>query len=79
MEYNASSPDELALVNFCRNLGFVYEGIGVDDYITININGLSEQYLLVYLFEFSSDRKRMSVLLQKKGETDYLLITKGAD
>ena len=35
MEYNASSPDELALVNFSRNLGFVYEGIDIDDHITL--------------------------------------------
>ena len=27
IEYNASSPDELALVYFCKFMGFIFKGI----------------------------------------------------
>ena len=35
MIYNASSPDELALVNFAKMVGCEYKGIDVNNDITI--------------------------------------------
>jgi len=37
--YNASSPDELALVNFARYVGYKFVGIDAENIITLEING----------------------------------------
>lgn len=35
LEYKASSPDEMALVNFARERGILYKGIDLENIITI--------------------------------------------
>jgi phospholipid-transporting ATPase len=70
--YNASSPDELALVNMAKVCGYRFIGTDDDNYMTIRIyeDPLSPQskykelkYKLLNVLEFSSARKRQSVIL----------------
>jgi phospholipid-transporting ATPase len=77
-EYNATSPDELALVYFARAHGFRF--IGKDDYNNILVSecGTQETYRVFYTFEFTSARKRMSVVFQDSADK-YWIYTKGAD
>jgi phospholipid-transporting ATPase len=76
--YNASSPDELALVNFAKYVGYEYKGIDEQNNIQVSCNGQIANYKLLYVLEFNSTRKRMSVVVQDpKGQT--VLYTKGAD
>jgi len=62
--YNASSPDELALLNFAKYVGCEY--LGTDDNNSIVINCLGEKlvYKLLYTLEFNSTRKRMSTIVE---------------
>jgi phospholipid-transporting ATPase len=76
--YNASSPDELALINFARFAGVEYQGIDPDNFMHISFRGMEFKYRLLQTLEFTSARKRMSVILEtEKGE--LLLYCKGAD
>ena len=77
--YNAASPDELALVNFAKQMGYVYEDIDENDCMVVKINGQPQKYKLLHVCEFSSARKRMSVIVEEEGSGKVLLFCKGAD
>lgn len=78
MIYNASSPDELALVNGARHLGFVFKERDEDGNMVCDTRQGERRYKLLNIIEFDSARKRMSVIV-KTPEDKYLLICKGAD
>lgn len=56
--YNASSPDELALVNFAKFCGVTYLGLDEEDNIELDILDDTIKIELLHVFEFDSDRKR---------------------
>ena len=63
--YNASSPDELALVNAARYFGFQFLGRDDDNNMIVSVNGSEEiTFQLLSLIEFTSSRKRMSVIVK---------------
>ncbi|KAG5643212.1 hypothetical protein DXG03_001330 [Asterophora parasitica] len=83
IEYKAQSPDESALVQAAADVGFVFCG---RDKETLSLRTPSsgpdvEKYELLNILEFTSARKRMSVVLRKLGGDDgrLFLLTKGAD
>uniref|UniRef100_A0A1L8DEI0 Phospholipid-transporting ATPase n=2 Tax=Nyssomyia neivai TaxID=330878 RepID=A0A1L8DEI0_9DIPT len=103
LDYQASSPDEKALVEACAKVGFVYTGDD-DDVVTVKIkksifrggkarnvdtldsvkkifkadNSTIMKFNRLHVLEFTSDRKRMSVILRdQKGQ--IWLYTKGAE
>ncbi|NXX61981.1 AT8B3 ATPase, partial [Scopus umbretta] len=75
--YQAASPDEEALVLAARNLGYVFLA-RTQDTITISELGKKRTYKVLAMLDFSSDRKRMSVLVRDPQGT-IRLYTKGAD
>lgn len=76
--YNASSPDELAFVNLAKLTGFEFVGTDESNNMILNAQGNQEKWQLHELFEFTSDRKRMSVIVEdSKGQK--ILFCKGAD
>jgi phospholipid-transporting ATPase len=77
VQYNASSPDELALINMSRFCGIEYKGKDENNIMRIEMNGKGYNYELLHVLEFNSTRKRMSVIL--KYEDEIILYTKGAD
>lgn len=76
--YNASSPDELALVNGCRNFGFSFIDRDLEDNIVVSWRDKEFKYKLLHLIEFNSDRKRMSVIVRTE-DGRVLIVCKGAD
>ena len=81
-QFNASSPDELALLDFALGAGFEFEG--VDDkqnHILVRnlLNGQLLKYERLFLFRFSSDRSRMSVVVRNLQDSKVYLLMKGAD
>ena len=76
--YNASSPDELALVNGARHLGFFFRERDEDNNMVCEQLGEVRRYKLLNLIEFDSTRKRMTVVVRTP-EGKILVICKGAD
>uniref|UniRef100_A0AAX7T955 Phospholipid-transporting ATPase n=1 Tax=Astatotilapia calliptera TaxID=8154 RepID=A0AAX7T955_ASTCA len=72
--YQAASPDEGALVRAAQNLGFVFSGRTPDSVIV----GTEERYELLHVLEFTSARKRMSVIMRTPSGK-IRLYCKGAD
>lgn len=88
IEYKAQSPDEAALVQAAADMGFVFRGrdreiLMLQTPFSVDENGeeVMEKYELLNILEFTSVRKRMSVILRKMDSDDerIFLLTKGAD
>ncbi|XP_045063378.1 phospholipid-transporting ATPase IA isoform X4 [Coregonus clupeaformis] len=75
--YQAASPDEGALVRAAANLGFVFSG-RTPDSVIIQALGAEEKYELLHVLEFTSTRKRMSVIIRTPSGK-IRLYCKGAD
>ena len=76
--YNSSSPDEIALANFAKYCGFVYQGMSPKNEITASFNGKDLTFKLLNIIEFDSTRKRQSVIFEDSDGSIWLY-TKGAD
>ena len=84
-EYHGSSTDEITLLDMAKRCG--YEMIRrVNDNIYLKTPGSSEEvmYRVIQKFEFNSDRKRMSVIVEMPSRhahenKEYIIFTKGAD
>uniref|UniRef100_A0A8C8EIT9 Phospholipid-transporting ATPase n=1 Tax=Oncorhynchus tshawytscha TaxID=74940 RepID=A0A8C8EIT9_ONCTS len=75
--YQASSPDEGALVRAASSLGFVFSG-RTPDSVIIHALGTEQRFELLNVLEFTSDRKRMSVIMRTPSGR-IRLYCKGAD
>nr|XP_061790612.1 phospholipid-transporting ATPase IC-like [Nerophis lumbriciformis] len=75
--YQASSPDEEALVGTARELGWVFLS-RTRDVINVSEMGVTRHYKLLALLDFTSHRRRMSVLVREP-EGALKLYCKGAD
>ncbi|KAH7331067.1 hypothetical protein KP509_20G014000 [Ceratopteris richardii] len=81
--YEAESPDEAAFVVAARELGFVFNkrsqsSVWVKDLDLTPRECTNKEYKILQLLEFSSARKRMSVVI-KNEEGNIFLFCKGAD
>ena len=88
IEYKAQSPDEAALVQAAADMGFVFRGrdrelLLLQTPFSVDEEGeeVLERYELLNILEFTSARKRMSVILRKMDSDDerIFLLIKGAD
>ncbi|KAN0065109.1 hypothetical protein ACQY0O_001606 [Thecaphora frezii] len=80
LEYQAQSPDEQALVQAAADVGFVF--CGKDrNILKLQVPGTDEleRYELLTVNEFSSARKRMSVILRRLSDGKLMVLAKGAD
>ena len=77
LEYKAESPDEAALVAAARDVGFPFVGKSKDT-IEIEVLGQLERYTHLKTLEFTSSRKRMSVIV-RASDGRVILYCKGAD
>ena len=75
--YNSSSPDELALVNAARFFGVEFLDRG-DSSINVSLWGRVVTVKVLNILEFTSERKRMSVIA-KMPDGKIKLFCKGAD
>jgi len=76
IRYQGPSPDEITLVDTARHLGFIYLGRSVNE-MEVDWIGQKKKIQLLRMFEFNSDRKRMSVLI--RDDNILKLYVKGAD
>ena len=86
LEYKAQSPDEAALVQAAADVGFEFRGRD-RDVLLLRTPFAREalRFRLLNILEFTSSRKRMSIIVRQLGENDepgnnpILLLCKGAD
>ncbi|KAL2523332.1 putative phospholipid-transporting ATPase 8 [Forsythia ovata] len=83
ISYEAESPDEAAFVIAARELGFEFfertqTSISLHELDHQSGRKIDRSYKLLHVLEFSSARKRMSVIV-KNVENQLLLLCKGAD
>jgi phospholipid-transporting ATPase len=77
--YQATSPDELALVERAARMGYSFckrtsQSMGLNVH-----EALPEEWEILYELPFDSNRKRMSLLLHKRDSEEWVLMSKGAD
>ncbi|KAI9019832.1 aminophospholipid-transporting P-type ATPase [Hyaloraphidium curvatum] len=75
--YQASSPDEGALVKGAANLGYVFHTRRPRS-VTISVEGVDQEYEILNICEFNSTRKRMSAIVRGP-DGKIKLYCKGAD
>jgi phospholipid-translocating ATPase len=83
VKYKAQSPDEKALVEAARDIGFSFLK-RTSNAVMVNILGEDQTFIVLHVMEFNSDRKRMTVILKPPPamnlpDGDVLLFCKGAD
>jgi phospholipid-translocating ATPase len=78
LAYGASSPDELALVNAARYFDYVFKKRDEYNNLIMTKAGVDSAYQLLRVIEFTSSRKRMSVIV-KDAQGKIMLYCKGAD
>ncbi|KAG8955493.1 hypothetical protein FRC03_011207 [Tulasnella sp. 419] len=80
--YKAQSPDEAALVQAAADVGFIFRGREKEIMrLQTPFADHLEEYELLNILDFTSARKRMSVLVRKleEGDRRIFLLCKGAD
>ncbi|CAG9321794.1 unnamed protein product [Blepharisma stoltei] len=85
VDYIGQSPDEIALVDAARHLGYRYWKIKNNE-IELHVipfrnedKKIREFYEKICVLEFDSDRKRNSVVVREKSTNKIFLYIKGAD
>jgi phospholipid-transporting ATPase len=81
VEFLGQSPDEVALVGAASDLGIALKERRLGSLVleTFDRPGQGLHYALLAELEFSSDRKRMSVLIRDETTGNMHVFTKGAD
>jgi len=79
IEYQASSPDEVALVKFTEDLDLTLWERDLFSITLKNPNGGTESFDILNEFPFSSERKRMGIILRNRDTNEIRFYMKGAD
>ena len=69
--YNASSPDELALINFAKFCGMEFKGVE-GNIMIVDFKGKKHKFKLLHQFDFTSTRKRHSVIVEDENSNIFL-------
>lgn len=75
--YFGESPDEVAFITAAKNIGIVFLG-RFGDTLSLMVFGQPVKYTCLSTLDYSSSRKRMSVIV-KNEQNEIILMTKGAD
>ena len=78
-EFQASSPDEVALVKFSDSLGVKLLERDQQKIVIQNTAGNNEEYLVLANFPFSSETKRMGIVLRHTQTDRLIFYLKGAE
>lgn len=78
-EFQASSPDEIALVKIAESLGMLLKARDADSMKLYNAAGEDEDYEILNIFPFSSETKRMGIIVRHKATDKLMFYLKGAD
>lgn len=76
--YQGTSPDEITLLDAAKEVGFIFLDRNSDT-MKVEIFGKIKEYKLLQKLEFTSERKKMSVVVKDPDTGVVMLLTKGAD
>ena len=76
--FQASSPDEGALVEAAADLGYLFKERHPED-ISVEVNGIQYKVPILANLEFTSERKRSSVIIRHPETNEIVLYCKGSD
>lgn len=77
--YQAASPDEIAIVKFCESVGLRLFKRDRQLMTLLHSSGRTLQYDILYNFPFSSDTKRMGIVVRDVQKDELWFMLKGAD
>ena len=77
--YQASSPDEVALVQWTERVGLALVHRDLTSMQLQTPSGALAQYDILQIFPFSSDTKRMGIIVRDTKTREILFLLKGAD
>ncbi|TNV85488.1 hypothetical protein FGO68_gene5841 [Halteria grandinella] len=78
-QLSGASQDEIHLLQAGEHSKFASLEHKDSEYVTIKLSGKEEKYKIIKSYEFTSERKMMSVVLKRESDAKILLFTKGAD
>lgn len=78
IQFQASSPDEAALVSAAADFGYVFTGRSQST-VTVRVNQTNVDIPILAVLEFTSERKRSSVIIREPKTNQIVLYCKGAD
>lgn len=80
LTYQAASPDEIAIVKFCEQIGLRLFRRDRTSITLLHLGtGIELHYQILYIFPFNSDTKRMGVVLKDMQTDEIWFMEKGAD
>jgi phospholipid-translocating ATPase len=77
--YQASSPDEVALVQWSSNIGLTLVNRDLSSMSLQVPDGGTVTYQILEIFPFTSERKRMGIIVKETNSGEILFYMKGAD
>ena len=77
--YQASSPDEVALVEWSGNMGLSLAARTLTEITLTAPQGTTLAYDILQVFPFTSETKRMGIIVREKATGEILFYMKGAD
>ena len=77
--YQASSPDEVALVKFAESLNMILKERNQEEIKIEDPAGMEENFQILAMFPFSSETKRMGILVRHQNTGRLIFYLKGAD
>lgn len=79
VSYQASSPDEIALVSWTENVGLTLIKRDLNTILLRAPENNLLEYEILQLFPFTSETKRMGIIVREKHTNDIVFYLKGAD
>ncbi|KAF8936726.1 putative aminophospholipid-translocase [Dissophora ornata] len=77
--YQASSPDEVAIVRWTESVGLTLVSRDISSLSVRNENGDIFEFDILQVFPFTSESKRMGIIVRDRATGDIIFYEKGAD
>lgn len=77
--YQASSPDEVALVKWTEEMGLPLIKRDLNTMQLKTLNGQILNYTILQIFPFTSETKRMGIIVKEESSSEIVFYLKGAD
>ncbi|KAG0416868.1 putative phospholipid-transporting ATPase IIB, partial [Dictyocoela roeselum] len=77
--YQSSSPDEVAILNWTETIGLTLYKRDLFSIVNKDVMGNEHRYSILYTFPFTSESKRMGIIVRRDSTGEIFFFLKGAD